>query len=1075
MQKGLIGGASVLVALAVIVLIAPSFIDWNGYRGLLAAQLSSALGREVTITGDMDAALLPRPAFKAANINIGGGGAVDFISIEQLYAHLAFVPLLTGQLQLRALVLLHPEVRFTQGGDDTAGSLFCALRPCSVAPVHAEDEAENSPFDLAVERVEIENGTFTVRDAASRATWRSTGIEAQVAIAARGHITASGTLTVEGTPLAVNGTLTPVDAANADGINLTVRVVEADVTAKFIGSVSRTPDHDFRGDVSVTGGSSRALLAIAALVGPQTPLPAALLQPFSLAAKVSGTTSSVATDGLTMDIGGTGANGIVVWTGGEVPHLNVDLDFAAVDIDAWKFASVAASSHCSKFAALREIFACAYEADAPGENFKSPRSITATVNIRAPLLSYGDDVLRDGALNVSLSDGTLAVREIGVTVPGATRIRAFGFLQEGGPIPVFDGVLEVETRNLREALTWLGVGEKLEQVPRGRLSYASLRTAVQGTLARLSFGDITAEVDTVSATGAAFVVREDRVSFGVDLTINALNLDTYVPVMIDEGWRALFSGVSEDAAGSPDVYGLISVFDSLQNLADVDAEVRVTVNALTAGSVPDGRVGLDLSLTDGVLNIRSASFDNVAGATIWFSGGLGGFGITPQFQDFQFDLHTEDIGRFGRAFGVNVPLSMRSLAPVTLTGVLSGGVAQADLIATVKVGDVTVYGNGQGLSLDQQPQLTLSFNANHPSYARLVAALTPTWPAGATDPGAVSLTARITQTNTSTMIEDLNLSIGEEHVVGRIAVNETAGRKQVSATFSEIAVAFDQLWPNDPTLQFSAPARASSSSQAPAPNSSIWSDTPVDWSFLADWDGEVSLSGSRLNVRGVDLRDFDCTITIADGAAEISAWSGYLFGARGQLSLQAIAAPDPSLQGEISFSGGDFASVAKAINGGGSTGLKPGVGDVDFAGQFVALGSSPRSLIESLSGSGTLKITTTSAGTGVVAGLLGAVSAATQVESIVPRGRNTPVTVAAKLSAEKGRIEIVEGTVKSRSYGGAFTGTIDLPKWLVDVSGRLRLENLPRADAATQRTLPTSVPITVRGRLDLLNIILEPS
>ena len=85
------------------------------------------------------------------------------------------------------------------------------------------------------------------------------------------------------------------------------------------------------------------------------------------------------------------------------------------------------------------------------------------------------------------------------------------------------------------------------------------------------------------------------------------------------------------------------------------------------------------------------------------------------------------------------------------------------------------------------------------------------------------------------------------------------------------------------------------------------------------------------------------------------------------------------------------------------------------------------------------------------------------------------MTVAAKLSAEKGRIEIVEGTVKSRSYGGAFTGTIDLPKWLVDVSGRLRLENLPRADAATQRTLPTSVPITVRGRLDLPNIILEPS
>ena len=121
---------------------------------------------------------------------------------------------------------------------------------------------------------------------------------------------------------------------------------------------------------------------------------------------------------------------------------------------------------------------------------------------------------------------------------------------------MFDGVLEVETRNLREALTWLGVGEKLEQVPRGRLSHASLRTAVQGTLARLSFGDITAEVDTVSATGAAFVAREDRVSFGVDLTINALNLDTYVPVMIDEGWRALFQAFQKMRRVAPTFTGL---------------------------------------------------------------------------------------------------------------------------------------------------------------------------------------------------------------------------------------------------------------------------------------------------------------------------------------------------------------------------------------------------------------------------------------------------------------------------------------------------------------------------------------
>ena len=1060
------------------VLIAPSFIDWNGYRSLLAAQLSAALGREITIAGDMDAALFPRPAFKAAIISVGGGGAVDFINVEQLEARLAFMPLLTGQLQFRALVLRHPEARFTRNGDGAEYSFFLDA-PGRRSSVRAatDNGIDNAPFDLAVERVEIENGAFTIRDAASGATWRITGIDTNVVIAARGPIAASGTLNVEGTPLALDATFTPVDAANTDGINVTVRFIEADVTAQFIGSISRTPDRDFRADVSVFGSSSRALLAVAGMAGPQTPFPAALLQPFLFTAKVKGTARDVATDNMIVDIGGTGARGAVAWVGGVVPHLEVDLEFSAVDVEAWKFtsASPSASFSRSRFALLGDFFARAHAAHVPCKKFSFPRSLTAAVHIRAPLMSYGDDVLRDGVVNVSLSDGELAVREVGVTLPGATRIRAFGFVQDGDTAPVFDGAVELSTQNLRRALAWLGADEKLDQVPRGRLSNAFLHAAVQGTPARLSFGDINAAVDTVTATGNVFAARGDRLSFDIDLTIDALNLDTYIPVLTDKGLRALFSGLSEGAPSKPYGYGIAPVLDSLKSLADVDAEVRVTVNALTIGSVPNGRVGLDLGLRDGVLNVRSASFDNVAGATIWFSGRLGGYGVRPQLQDFQFDLHTDDLGRFGRAFGVNVPPSMRSLAPVTLTGVVSGGLAQAGLMMTAKIGGMTVYGNGQGLSLEQQPQLTLSLNASHPSYAKFMQASTSTWPTRAPDPGAVSLTAQIMQTNTATTVEDLKLSIGEESIVGSIVVSDVAGRKHMSATFSDITLAFDQLWPIDPTRRFSVPARALSSTQEHASGSDIWSDTPLDWSFLTDWDGDVTLSGSLLNVRGVDLRDFECAIAVADGVAEISHWSGYLFGARGQLSLRAAAAPEPSLQGEISFAGGDFASVAKAVNGGGFTGLKPNAGDVDFTGQFKALGSSPRALVASLSGSGTLKLTTVSVGTGVVAGLLGAVSAATQVESIVPGGQNTPVTMDAKLSTIKGRIDVVDGAVKSRSYGGAFSGTIDLPGWLIDVSGRLRLEKLPRADAATQRTLPTSIPITVRGRLDLPNIILEPS
>lgn len=1059
----------------VAMLVAPSFVDWNDYRSLLAAQLSAALDREVTIAGDMDAALLPRPVFTASDIRVGDPKTDELISIDALDARLAFMPLLTGQLQLQELILLRP-VAIWSGDGIAPFTLLSATDNETASPAGEQIEGEVL-FALAVDFVEVKNGSVEYRDSARGQIWRGTGIDAEISITPRGPVKLVGALNIQGAPVGLEATISPANAAKADGINISVNLVEADVAAKFIGSVSRTSERDFRGDFSVSGNSGSALLATFGLVGAQTRLPEALLQPFSLSAKVRGTSEKFETDSLSVDVGGTGASGAISWTNGAVPHLDVTLDFAAVDVATWTFASASTGNLLRHGTGITYpvLVSRAYAAESSNDGFTVPLWLTASVRLRAPLLSYGEEVLRDGIFDAALSDGELAVRNFGVTLPGPASVKAFGFIRDDDASSVFDGAIEIDTQNLRGTLTWLGAGETINQVPRGRLSNASMRAALQGTPERLSFGELALVLDTSSAKGSAFIARGDRTSFGVDLTIDNLNLDTYVPVLMDKGLRALFSGSSRSETAESGVYGVTPVLDSLKSLASIDADVRIGIDALTAGNVPNGRAGLDLDLKDGVLNILSASFDNIAGATLWFSGGIEGFGTTPLFKDFQFDLHADDFGRFSRAFGVSVPASMRNLSPVAITGLVNGGLAQADLVTTAKIGEMTINGSGRALSLDQQPQLDLSVEASHPSYAKLLQATVGRWPTGTPDPGAMTLTAQYSQINAVTTVEAVRLTVGSESVVGGIVVTEEAGRKKVSATIDDIAIVIDNLWPSDPAQQFLTTSNAPSSSNKGTSTTGIWSEDSFDWSFLGAWDGDVTLSGSRLDIRGVDLRDFECTIVVDSGAAEISQWSGYLFGAPGQLALRASTSPELSLQGEISFSGGDFASVAKAINGGGTTGLKPDSGDVDFTGQFEASGSAPRSMIENLSGSGTLKITAASAGTGVVAGLLGALSAVSQVESIVPGGNSAPMTVEATLSADKGRIEIIDGAVKSRSYGGMFTGMVDLPNWLIDVMGRLRLENLPRADAATQRTLPTSVPITVRGRLDLPNIMLNPA
>jgi uncharacterized protein involved in outer membrane biogenesis len=356
------------VALVAVVLVAPSFVNWNGYRGLLAEQLSVALGRQVTIFGDMDAAFLPRPVFTAAEIRIGDPSSNGSITIEMLDARLALAPLLSGHLQIRELLLLRPTAHFTE---DSA-TLFTVLRmvgPGAQASTNTDRPDGNASFGMAVDFIEIEDGRVEIFDSVRGGTWRATEIDSEITLVNRGPITIKGVMSIQGAPLSVDAKLTPLNSANADGVNISVNLIEADVTAKFIGSANRSPDRNFRGDVSIFGSSSRALLETFGLVGPQIVLPAALLQPFSLSAKVRGTSDRITTDTLSVDAGGTNASGSISWDAAAISHLELKLKLSAVDVQTWKLASTSPQNAYRRavYAMWANIFAPAYAAEAIGK------------------------------------------------------------------------------------------------------------------------------------------------------------------------------------------------------------------------------------------------------------------------------------------------------------------------------------------------------------------------------------------------------------------------------------------------------------------------------------------------------------------------------------------------------------------------------------------------------------------------------------------------------------------------------------------------------------------------------------
>src|SRR3546814_19520852 len=97
----------------VALLVLPSFWDWNGEKGRLAALVKQHTGRGLEIAGDVSLRLLPTPAFSAEQVtlaNLEGGSEPVMARLEELRISIALLPLLRGEVLVESVPLVRPDI-----------------------------------------------------------------------------------------------------------------------------------------------------------------------------------------------------------------------------------------------------------------------------------------------------------------------------------------------------------------------------------------------------------------------------------------------------------------------------------------------------------------------------------------------------------------------------------------------------------------------------------------------------------------------------------------------------------------------------------------------------------------------------------------------------------------------------------------------------------------------------------------------------------------------------------------------------------------------------------------------------
>ncbi|WP_342361328.1 AsmA-like C-terminal region-containing protein [Terrarubrum flagellatum] len=147
-MRDLLTGLAIVVILALsAAMAAPWFVNWNAWRPQIEERLTTALGRDVHISGDIAITLLPQPRFVARGVSVAGAQAPASLTADTVEIELGLTALATGQLRITDGLVEKPVLVWRE-----AGVLPSAVSP--PAPDHAR------PF--SIERLSLRGGELLV-------------------------------------------------------------------------------------------------------------------------------------------------------------------------------------------------------------------------------------------------------------------------------------------------------------------------------------------------------------------------------------------------------------------------------------------------------------------------------------------------------------------------------------------------------------------------------------------------------------------------------------------------------------------------------------------------------------------------------------------------------------------------------------------------------------------------------------------------------------------------------------------------------------------------------------------------
>ena len=333
-KKILIGVVALIVIIVGGLYAVIASLDVNEYRDVIAAEAEKATGRKLTLAGELELNVSLSPSITASDItftNAGWGSRPEMIKLKDVSVEVALLPLISGNIQVKRLVMSGLDVLLETDKKGTPNWVFASAKK---AEKESSDNDDGDAGDAAlptVNLVELRDIHLTWKDGQSgdskivkiskligQADGASSPLDFELVAALNDSaITASGKLG----PLA--------ELSNDDKPwPLSVSLQAGGATVKIAGSIANPMAASGMALKLAVSGNSVADMS--ALAGASLPP----LGPYSVSGDLKGSPANISLSNLAVKMGGSDLSGKVqVKAGKGKPSIAATLSSKLLNVD----------------------------------------------------------------------------------------------------------------------------------------------------------------------------------------------------------------------------------------------------------------------------------------------------------------------------------------------------------------------------------------------------------------------------------------------------------------------------------------------------------------------------------------------------------------------------------------------------------------------------------------------------------------------------------------------------------------------------------------------------------------------